>query len=128
MTIPSVIWSAKLNQPLIRDDSGLCVALDKPLPLFYGTVKSSLDFFFFPPFPFSSNTDKGCNSIVTEGQVIVRGRTLYLHVDRELFLASDNSNALVAFYSQKLKKPEFCLRPPPHLHSSSLQIHVILAG
>lgn len=55
MTIPSVICSAKLNQALIRDDSGLCVVLEKPLPLFRGTTKSSPD---VPP-PLPRNTDEG---------------------------------------------------------------------
>lgn len=56
MTISSVIWSAKLNQPLIQNDSGVCVALDKALPLFCGMMKTLLDFFSFF---FSRNMDKG---------------------------------------------------------------------
>lgn len=85
MTIPSVICSAKLNQALIRDDSGLCVVLEKPLPLFRGTAKSSPDVS-----PLSLPSEHGRerrNSIVTEGRAIVRGRIFcILHADRGPFL------------------------------------------
>ncbi len=37
--------------------------------------------------------DKGCNSIVTEGQGTVHQRIFYLLVDRGLFLVSDNSQS-----------------------------------
>lgn len=70
---------------------GVCVALDKALPLFYGIVRPEI--FAWHSFFFCTNMDKGCNSIVTEGQGTAHQRLFYLLVDRGLFLMFDNSHS-----------------------------------